>query len=102
MSFLAMLPALMPVIIQIAMEIFNQEKENPAGGQGSKKKKNVIESVINFISNSNLIGKLIGNNENPTVKFAEGFIDLFVGWLNDTGVFRKTVDIDTTPTGGAE
>jgi hypothetical protein len=89
--------ALIPVVVQVIMEVWNQESKNPAPGQGAKKKQTLMEILINFITNSNVVGKLIGDNQNPTMKLVSGFANLLVDWANDTKAFKKTHNLNIEP-----
>ena len=94
--------ALLPVIYQVITEVLSQQAKYPAGtGKGSTKKKNVMESVVNLLGVIS-VSKLFGASDTPLVSFADGLTEFMVKFFKDSGIFRTTVDIDTTPTGGGE
>ena len=80
--------ALLPVLFNVAMEVFKQENDVPTPGQGETKKKNLIGRILDFLMSA-LASPILKNNQDPTVKLASKVTDAVVEWANDTGAFKK-------------
>ena len=94
--------ALIPVLWQTVYGVYKQETSNPASGQGTKKKQNLLTELLSFVTNSNIVGKLLGDNQNPTMILVGEVADALVKWANATKTFKTTHELDTTPTGEPE